>query len=61
MALSADKESSHAAIPALEMAVRNRGMRAGLIFHSDRGVQYRAKSFRETPLSHCPSIRQSVR
>jgi transposase InsO family protein len=43
-------ESGHSTIPALEMAVGNREPQAGLIFHSDRGVHYCAKSFRETLL-----------
>jgi transposase-like protein len=35
-ALSADMETVHTTIPAVDMAVRNRTPRAGLIFHSDR-------------------------
>ncbi|MDR0601451.1 MAG: integrase core domain-containing protein [Treponema sp.] len=42
------------------MAVRNREPQAGLIFHSDRSVKYRAKSFRETLARHCPSVLQSM-
>jgi putative transposase len=30
---------------ALKMAVRNRNVEEGLIFHSDRGVQYAGKKF----------------
>ena len=59
-AFSTDRETAHTAIPALEMAVRNRKPRAGLIFHSGRGVQYCAKSFWETLLKSCPSVRQSM-
>jgi transposase InsO family protein len=59
-ALSADMEACHTVIPALDMAVRNRTPRAGLIFHSDRGVQYCAKSFREKLMGRCPSVRQSM-
>ena len=59
-ALSADMETCHTTIPALDMAVRNRAPQAGLLFHSDRGVQYCAQSFRETLLRHCPSVRQSM-
>lgn len=33
--------------PALDMAVRHRQPPAGVIFHSDRGVQYASKSFRK--------------
>jgi transposase InsO family protein len=57
---SADMETCHTTIPALEMAIRNRMPQAGLIFHSDRGVQYCAKLFRETLLRQCPSVRQSM-
>jgi RHS repeat-associated protein len=59
-ALSADMETVHTAIPALDMAAGTRAPRAGLIFHSDRGVQYCAKSFREKLAGHCPSVRQSM-
>jgi transposase InsO family protein len=59
-ALSADMETGHTTTPALEMAVRNRVPQAGLMFHSDRGVQHCAKSFRETLARHCPSVRQSM-
>jgi putative transposase len=33
--------------PALDMAVRHRQPPSGVIFHSDRGVQYASKSFRK--------------
>jgi putative transposase len=33
--------------PALDMAVRHRQSPEGVIFHSDRGVQYASKSFRK--------------
>jgi transposase InsO family protein len=46
-ALSGDMEAGHTTIPAMEMAFANRRAREGLIFHSDRGVQYCATSFRE--------------
>jgi transposase InsO family protein len=59
-AFSADMESVHTTIPALEMAVANRKVREGLIFHSDRGVQYCAKSFRGRLEELCPSVRQSM-
>jgi len=59
-ALSADMESVHTSIAALEMAVRNRRPQEGLIFHSDRGVQYCARCFRAALQSHCPSVRQSM-
>jgi transposase InsO family protein len=34
--LSADMETAHTAIPAMDMAFRNRYAHAGLLFHSDR-------------------------
>ena len=34
-------------IDALEMSITNRNSNSGLIFHSDRGVQYASNSFKE--------------
>jgi transposase InsO family protein len=45
---------------ALEMAVKNRPPREGLIFHSDRGVQYCSEEFRTMLNRLCPSVRQSM-
>ena len=45
---------------ALEMAVKNRTPREGLIFHSDRGVQYCSEDFRAMLNRLCPSVRQSM-
>ena len=45
---------------ALEMAVKNRPPREGLIFHSDRGVQYCSEDFRAMLKRLCPSVRQSM-
>ena len=59
-ALSAGLEASDTTVAALEMAVRNRAPAAGLIFHSDRGVQYCARSFREALGRRCPAVRQSM-
>jgi transposase InsO family protein len=53
-------ETGHTAVPALEMAVRNRAPQAGLIFHSDRGAQYCSQSFRVRLGKLCPSVRQSM-
>lgn len=39
-------------IPALQMALKRRGTHKGLIFHSDRGVQYADRSFRKLCASH---------
>jgi transposase InsO family protein len=59
-AISADMEAVHTAAAALDMAVKNRKPLDGLIFHSDRGVQYCAKLFRETLYAQCPTVRQSM-
>jgi transposase InsO family protein len=59
-ALSADMEAVHTTIPALEMAFANRPARDGLLFHSDRGVQYCARAFREALQAFCPTVRQSM-
>jgi transposase InsO family protein len=59
-ALSADMEAAHTTVAALEMAVKNRKPLDGLVFHSDRGVQYCAKSFRDLLREQCPTIRQSM-
>jgi transposase InsO family protein len=53
-------ETVHTTIPALEMAFANRKAQEGLLFHSDRGVQYCAKAFRETLGELCPTVRQSM-
>jgi len=45
---------------ALVMAVKNRTPRKGLIFHSDRGVQYCSEEFRSTLKRLCPFVRQSM-
>ena len=45
---------------ALEMAVLNRPPQEGLIFHSDRGIQYCSDEFRSTLKRLCPSVRQSM-
>jgi transposase InsO family protein len=58
--LSADREAVHTSVAALEMAVKNRKHQDGLLFHSECGVQYCAKSFRETPHTRCRLVRQSM-
>jgi transposase InsO family protein len=45
---------------ALKMAVLNRRPRRGMIFHSDRGVQYCSEEFRTLLHQLCPSVRQSM-
>jgi transposase InsO family protein len=59
-AFSTDMEAVHTTIPAMEMAFANRKAREGLIFHSDRGVQYCAKAFRKTLEELCPSVHRSM-
>jgi transposase InsO family protein len=59
-ALNGDMEACHTTIPAMEMAFANRRAREGLIFHSDRGVQYCATSFLDRLRERCPSVRQSM-
>jgi transposase InsO family protein len=49
-AFSADMETVHTAIPAMETAFANRKDREGLLFHSDRRAQYCAKAFRGRPV-----------
>jgi len=58
--LSSDMETTHTAVAALEMAVKNRKPQKGLIFHSDRGVQYCAQAFRSALRENCPFVRQSM-
>jgi transposase InsO family protein len=45
---------------ALDMAIRNRPPREGLIFHSDRGVQYCSDEFRSALKRLCPTAVQSM-
>ena len=45
---------------ALKMAVGNRSPRKGLLFHSDRGVQYCSELFRKTLITFCPEVLQSM-
>jgi len=59
-AVSAGMEAADTTVAALEMAVKNRTPEDGLIFHSDRGVQYCAQSFRTALREKCPSARQSM-
>jgi transposase InsO family protein len=59
-AISDNLETCNTTIPAFEMAVKNRQPESGLIFHSDRGVQYCAYSFCDVMRNRCPSVRQSM-
>ena len=59
-ALSAGLKAEETTLPALRMAVRNRVPQKGLLFHSDRGVQYCAQAFRDLLGVLCPEVRQSM-
>jgi transposase InsO family protein len=59
-ALSVDLEAVHTTVAALKMAFKNRAVQDGLVFHSDRGVQYCAKSFRDLLHLKYPTVRQSM-
>jgi transposase InsO family protein len=59
-ALSLGMETSETVIAAFEMAVKNRSPQGGLIFHSDRGVQYCAQSFQDVLRERSPTVRQSM-
>jgi transposase InsO family protein len=59
-ALSGDLETFHTTIPAMDMAFANRKAQEDLIFHSDRGVQYCAKAFRDRLWEQRPQARQSM-
>ena len=58
---SMDKElTAVQACRAMEMAVKNRPPREGLIFHSDRGVQYCSEEFRDLLKRLAPTVQQSM-
>jgi transposase InsO family protein len=59
-ALSDDLETIRTTLPALDMPLKNRQAQEGLVLHSDRGVQYCAKSFRNRLRESCPAVRQSM-
>ncbi|GHT78791.1 hypothetical protein FACS1894130_06030 [Spirochaetia bacterium] len=59
-AFSDDMTAEHTTVTAFAMACMNRRLRTGLIFHSDRGVQYCAASFRATLNEGGAGIRQSM-
>jgi transposase InsO family protein len=52
--------AEHTTISALVMACMNRRRQAGLMFHSDRGVQYRTASFRTKLDEWCLTDRQNM-
>ncbi len=45
--LSSDMTATNTSVKAIGMAIRNRGVKHGLIFHSDRGIQYACDEFRK--------------
>ena len=59
-ALSSGLDAANTSIAAFEMAVRNRTPLDALIFHSDRGIQYCAQSFRNALRKWCPTACQSM-
>jgi transposase InsO family protein len=59
-ALSAGMGTSATAVAALAMAVKNRHPQDGMIFHSDRGVQYCAQPFGDALRAWCPAVRQGM-
>jgi transposase InsO family protein len=59
-ALSEGMDTAQTTISAFQMAVKNCCPSSDLIFHSDRGVQYCAESFREVLRKWCPSLIQSM-
>jgi transposase InsO family protein len=59
-ALSSTLDTVSTTIAALKMAVKNRTPLEGLIFHSDRGVQYCASGFRDILREFCPKVHQSM-
>ena len=46
-ALSDTMEANQTSVPAWKMALKNRAITSGLIFHSDRGIQYACNAFRK--------------
>jgi transposase InsO family protein len=59
-AFSSDMTAEHTALPAPAAACMKGRPREGLLFHSYRGVQYCAASFRERLEELCPAVRQSM-
>ena len=53
-------DTAETTVKALEAACLNRRPQKGLIFHSDRGVQYCSSAFRNRLQGLCPSVRQSM-
>ena len=47
-----DKQNRHLVKDALHMAIGNRNPKAGLIHHTDQGVQYRAREYKAILKAH---------
>ena len=58
-ALSTSLHTNQTIIPAWKMAIGKRKISMGLIFHSDRGIQYASKTFR-TFIKSNPLVIQSM-
>jgi transposase InsO family protein len=58
-ALSTSLKAIDTVIPAWSMAVRNRRPKPGMIFHSDRGIQYACKEFAEV-VRAWPLVKRSM-
>jgi putative transposase len=58
-AFSEDREAGHGG-DALMMACTNRQPVEWLLFHSDQGVSYCSKEFREALSAWCPQVRQRM-
>lgn len=58
-ALSSSLKAQETVSPAWKMALKHRGVKKGLIFHSDQGIQYACDEFRAL-LSQHPGIIQSM-
>ena len=59
-AISTNLDAFNTTIPAFEMAIKRRSPQKDLIFHSDRGIQYCAYSFRDVMRKYLPNIQQSM-
>ncbi len=58
-ALSSTMKARETVIPAFKMAQKNRPIIGGLLFHSDRGVQYACNEFRDL-LERSPLVTRSM-
>jgi transposase InsO family protein len=57
---STSLSAEYTTVAAVVMASKNRKALETMIFHSDRGIQYCAKAFREKLNELCPTVRQSM-